>query len=66
MWDDSEKVFPPTMEINVDDFEEERRVHYIACTRATKEMHVISNKSKPSLFFKEMDLSCAKEGYYDE
>ena len=66
VWDDSEKVFPPTMEINVDDFEEERRVHYIACTRATKEMHVISNKSKPSLFFKEMDLSCAKEGYCDE
>lgn len=61
IWNDSEGVFPPSIEMSVDDYEEERRVHYIACTRATKELHIISKVGSPSFFLREMDLSFGEE-----
>lgn len=61
IWNDSKGVFPPTSELSVEDFEEERRVHYIACTRATKELHIITKIGSPSFFLSEMDLSFGKE-----
>ena len=57
IWNDSEGVFPPSINVSTEDFEEERRVHYIACTRAIDELHIIAKNGRPSVFLKEMDLS---------
>ena len=56
VWNDSEDVFPSS-KCNVDDEEElaeERRVHYIACTRAKKREHIYTLKGKVGRFVKEM------------
>lgn len=60
LWNDSKGVFPPSDEISLEDFEEERRVHYIACTRAIQELHILTNKNKHSYFFDELDLRNAE------
>lgn len=63
LWDDSKGVFPPVSESldDVEAFEEERRVHYIALTRAREEEYIIYNKAKPSIFFQELDLQNISE-----
>lgn len=57
VWDDSEGVFPSrrTDETQTDELEEERRVHYIACTRARKKSVIFTRFACPSMFVKEMD-----------
>lgn len=60
IWNDSEDVFPYKRSKNsLEDYEEERRIHYIACTRAKKISTVMYIKSKKSSFINEMDLSNA-------
>lgn len=61
VWNDSDYVFPhKNCNIaNEDELEEERRVHYIACTRAKKKLTLLSIKNKEGMFLQEMDLSNA-------
>lgn len=61
VWNDSLDVFPHK-DCNLSDeeeLEEERRVHYIACTRARKINTVLYLRNKPGMFLTEMDLSNA-------
>lgn len=63
VWNDSLDIFPHK-DCSFDDeeeVEEERRVHYIACTRARKINTILYMKNKPGLFLTEMDLSEASE-----
>lgn len=57
IWNDSEGVFPTNKtDLNdVNGVEEERRVHYIACTRAKKKSIILFQSDKPSMFVKELD-----------
>lgn len=61
VWNDSEDVFPyrGTDEI-LEEFEEERRIHYIANTRAREVNTIMYLKSKPGYFIQEMDFSNAE------
>jgi len=60
VWDDSVGVFPDSHALEeVDGIEEERRVHYIACTRAREVLNIIYRKDTPSPFLAEMDMSKA-------
>ena len=60
VWNDSVGNFPYTKngEIDKDELEEERRVHYIACTRAKEKMTIMAQGSGGQ-FLAEMDLSGA-------
>ena len=63
VWNDSLDIFPHK-DCSFDDeeeVEEERRVHYIACTRARKINTILYMKNKPGMFLTEMDLSEASE-----
>lgn len=63
VWNDSEDVFPHKncdLTEGSDELEEERRVHYIACTRARKISTVMFMKGKKGMFVKEMDISNAE------
>jgi DNA helicase-2/ATP-dependent DNA helicase PcrA len=61
VWNDSENVFPYRDSIeDMERYEEERRIHYIACTRASKINTIMYLKSKPGDFVLEMDLSNAE------
>lgn len=57
IWNDSDNVFPSSKcdLYDKDQLEEERRVHYIACTRARKKEHIYSITNKLGLFAKELD-----------
>ena len=57
VWNDSENVFPSSKcdLVIVDQVEEERRVHYIACTRAKKKSSIYSLIGKEGMFANEMD-----------
>lgn len=59
IWNDSDMVFPTSKTdiFDVAQVEEERRVHYIACTRARKRNTIYSIKGKEGMFLKEMDVS---------
>lgn len=62
VWNDSEDIFPHKdcdLE-DIEELEEERRVHYIACTRARKLNTILYLKNKPGMFLQEMDLSNAE------
>ena len=62
IWNDSQDVFPHK-DCDLDDeeeLEEERRVHYIACTRARKISTVMTMTGKRGMFLNEMDLSNAE------
>lgn len=57
VWNDSVDVFPSSkcdLEI-ADQVEEERRVHYIACTRAKKKSSIYAMSGKVGMFANEMD-----------
>ena len=60
VWNDSEHVFPYKRAISVEELEEERRVHYIACTRARQKNTIMYLSDKEGSFVKEMDLSNAE------
>lgn len=59
IWNDSVGVFPSSKcdTENQEQLEEERRVHYIACTRAKKKEHIYTLRDKVGMFVAEMDCS---------
>jgi DNA helicase-2/ATP-dependent DNA helicase PcrA len=62
IWNDVEGSFPNVVgsrELTVAEFEEERRVHYIACTRAKVKLTIYSDELRMGAFLKECDLSLA-------
>lgn len=64
VWNASKGVFPNKLAVSSgkqDDYEEERRIFYIACTRAREVETILSLKGRESPFLKEMDLSHAKD-----
>jgi DNA helicase-2/ATP-dependent DNA helicase PcrA len=62
VWNDSEQVFPHKDSSDaIEDFEEERRIHYIACTRAREKSVVMYLRGRRGTFVDEMDLSNATE-----
>lgn len=62
IWNDSMDVFPFKKSVDdIDSFEEERRIHYIACTRAKRLSTIMYLKNKKGLFVSEMDLSKAEK-----
>ena len=58
IWNDSENVFPSGKCDEEDDelIDEERRIHYIACTRARKYESIYCRSGKVGMFVKEMDV----------
>lgn len=62
IWNDSDQVFPTskTNPSDIDGMAEERRVHYIACTRAKKKSTIICSYGSPSIFVTEMDAKMEK------
>ena len=56
VWNDSDSVFPSNKcDLNeVEQVEEERRVHYIACTRAKKKCSVYTLANRMGMFAKEL------------
>lgn len=60
IWNDSEDVFPIKDAETEEEYEEERRVHYIACTRAKQISTIVYLKNKCGDFVREMDLSNAE------
>lgn len=61
VWNDSKDVYPHAKSASDEEYEEERRVHYIACTRARKRSTVMYLMGKPGDFVLEMDLNDAKD-----
>ena len=62
VWNDSEKVFPyGDNEDSLEEFEEERRIHYIANTRAREINTIMYIGSKPGYFLEEMNLEDAEK-----
>ena len=61
VWNDSKDVYPHAKSASDEEYEEERRVHYIACTRARKRSTVMYLIGKPGDFVLEMDLNDAKD-----
>lgn len=60
IWNNVNGTFPNQVgnrEITKEELEEERRVHYIAWTRAKEKLTVYSDESNPGLFLQECDLS---------
>lgn len=58
VWNDSVDVFPYKASTGtIEEFEEERRIHYIACTRARKRNTIMFLKGKEGQFVDELDLS---------
>lgn len=63
VWNASKGVFPNKLAISSgkqEDYEEERRIFYIACTRARETETLFSLKGSKSPFLPEMDLSHAE------
>lgn len=61
VWNDSEDIFPyKGTEDVLEEFEEERRVHYIANTRAREINTIMYLKNKPGCFLQEMNLEGAE------
>lgn len=63
IWNDSEDVFPVKKvrdKIHTAEYEEERRVHYIACTRAREISTIVHLQDHCGEFVNEMDLSDAE------
>lgn len=62
VWNDSVDIFPHKDSMDtLEDIEEERRVHYIACTRAREKSTIMYLRNNRGMFVDEMDLSNAKE-----
>ena len=68
IWNDVDDSFPAVVggrRLSSDEFEEERRLHYIAWTRAREKLTVYSSKVKPSPFLLECDFSQCEEESLD-
>lgn len=65
IWNDCDDVFPSSKcnKNNEDSYEEERRIHYIACTRAREKNVIYTRTGKVSPFVVEMGVAC--ETYTD-
>ena len=64
IWNNTEGAFPNQVgnrDLTEDEFQEERRVHYIAWTRAKDKLTVYTSKLKPGTFLKECNSS-----YYNQ
>lgn len=61
IWNDSNDVFPIKEAETEEEVEEERRVHYIACTRAKQISTLVYLNNNQGMFVNEMDLSNAEE-----
>lgn len=61
VWNDSKDVYPHAKSASDEEYEEERRVHYIACTRARKRSTVMYLMGKPGDFVLEMDFTGAMD-----
>lgn len=61
IWNDTEGVFPSkkenTLLTSVEAEAEERRLHYVACTRAKQKETILAIKGMEGMFTKEMDLT---------
>lgn len=59
VWNDSVGVFPTvkTDIQNLNELEEERRVHYIACTRARQKSVILTLKGRHGIFLDEMPVN---------
>lgn len=67
IWNDIDGCFPNSVgnrDLTLEELEEERRVHYIAWTRARKKLTVFTSSDRMSKFLKECDLS--NEGVVEE
>lgn len=60
VWNDSAEVFPHKKAKSSEELEEERRNHYIACTRAKKRSTIMTIQGSVGMFVNEMDLSNAE------
>lgn len=61
VWNDSKEVFPVKgSDGEMSLLEEERRIHYIACTRAREISTLVYKKGSPGMFVSEMDLDGAE------
>lgn len=58
VWNDNDGVFPYSKcDLSIEsEVNEERRVHYIACTRAKKREHIYSIAGRVGMFAREMDI----------
>ena len=62
IWNDSEGIYPYKDSMDSpEELEEERRVHYIACTRARQKSTIMYLKGQEGMFVTELDLSKATE-----
>lgn len=62
VWNASRHVFPyRSAEDSVEEMEEERRIFYIANTRARKRSSIMTIKSRESMFLSEMNLEGAED-----
>lgn len=67
VWNDSKEVFPYRgSEERDEEFEEERRIHYIACTRAKQINTLMFLRTRPGSFVDEMDLGDAEDITYEK
>lgn len=60
IWNDIDGCFPSqagSRELTADEYEEERRLHYIAWTRPKKKLTALTQKNAESPFLRECDLS---------
>lgn len=64
VWNDSDGIFPTNKcdLQNKSQVAEERRVHYIACTRAKQKLSVLALSGKLGIFAKEMDCEFKSAG----
>ena len=59
IWNDNNGVFPAQVgqrELSQDEYEEERRIHYIAWTRAKEKLTVYANQGNMSPFLEECEI----------
>ena len=64
IWNDTNGVFPAVVGGRIPtqaEFEEERRLHYIAFTRAKNSLVIFSSRSNPSPFLLECDFNASAE-----
>lgn len=64
LWNDTKGTFPLKRVLDkqgIDGLEEERRIHYIACTRAREKETILTIKGREGEFYKELDLAEAEE-----
>lgn len=59
VWNDSFEVYPHKKAETQEELEEERRNHYIACTRPKKRLTIMTIQGKEGMFISEMDLTNA-------